>query len=118
MSSDIPDPSEEPTPCAYTEYTEGEGVADLPATGEDAEGLEAAVWDGLTLVVLCVGTRGRVVGRIRDLAGHYGCSMILVGRSRSSSRYVCVRSSNSSSHASPWEPSRPRSAGSISSVTA
>ena len=47
MSSDIPDPSEEPTPCAYTEYTEGEGVADLPATGADAAGIEADVWDAL-----------------------------------------------------------------------
>jgi metal-sulfur cluster biosynthetic enzyme len=47
MSSEIPDPSEEPTPCAYTEYTEGEGVADLPATGADAAGIEADVWDAL-----------------------------------------------------------------------
>lgn len=47
MSSEIPDPTEEPTPCAYTEYREGEGVDDLPATGADAEGLEADVWDVL-----------------------------------------------------------------------
>jgi metal-sulfur cluster biosynthetic enzyme len=47
MSSEIPDPSEEPTPCAYTEYREGQPVEDLPATGEDAEGLEADVWDAL-----------------------------------------------------------------------
>ena len=47
MSSEIPDPSEEPTPCAYTEYNEGEGVPDLPATGEDADGLEADVWEVL-----------------------------------------------------------------------
>ena len=47
MSSEIPDPSEEPTPCAYTEYNEGEGVPDLPATGEDADGLEADVWEAL-----------------------------------------------------------------------
>jgi len=44
MASEIPDPTEEPTPCAYTEYHEGEAVEDLPATGEDAEGLEADVW--------------------------------------------------------------------------
>jgi metal-sulfur cluster biosynthetic enzyme len=48
MSSEIPDPSEEPTPCAYTEYREGQPVEDLPATGEDAEGLEADVWDALS----------------------------------------------------------------------
>jgi metal-sulfur cluster biosynthetic enzyme len=44
MASEIPDPTEDPTPCAYTEYHEGEPVEDLPATGEDAEGLEADVW--------------------------------------------------------------------------
>ena len=48
MSSEIPDPSEKPTPCAYTEYSEGEGVEDLPATGEDATGLEADVWEVLS----------------------------------------------------------------------
>ena len=47
MSSEIPNLSEEPTPCAYTEYNEGEGVPDLPATGEDADGLEADVWEVL-----------------------------------------------------------------------
>jgi metal-sulfur cluster biosynthetic enzyme len=47
MSSEIPDPTEEPTPCAYTDYREGEAVEELPATGEDAEGLEADVWDAL-----------------------------------------------------------------------
>lgn len=47
MSSEIPDPTEEPTPCAYTEYREGKGVDDLPATGADAEGLEADVWEVL-----------------------------------------------------------------------
>ncbi len=57
MSTD-PDPEEETaafdpveeagaTPCAYTDYSSGEAVADLPATGADAEGLEAAVWDAL-----------------------------------------------------------------------
>ncbi|WP_433630898.1 1,2-phenylacetyl-CoA epoxidase subunit PaaD [Halomicrococcus sp. NG-SE-24] len=34
--------------CAYTEYVEGDGdVEDLPATGEDATGLEADVWEAL-----------------------------------------------------------------------
>jgi metal-sulfur cluster biosynthetic enzyme len=47
MSSEIPDPTEEPTPCAYTEYREGESVDDLPATGEDADGLGADLWDVL-----------------------------------------------------------------------
>ncbi len=37
----------EPTACAYTEYREGDPAADLPATGEGAEGLEADVWDAL-----------------------------------------------------------------------
>lgn len=44
MSSEIPDPENEPTPCAYTEYREGQPVEDLPATGEDAEGIKADVW--------------------------------------------------------------------------
>jgi metal-sulfur cluster biosynthetic enzyme len=47
MSSEIPDPTEEPTPCAYTDYREGEAVEELPATGESAEGLAADVWDTL-----------------------------------------------------------------------
>jgi len=51
MSSDRPaeDPFEEgePTACAYTEYVEGTPVEDLPATGEDATGVERAVWDAL-----------------------------------------------------------------------
>ena len=37
----------DPALCAYTEYVEGEEVEDLPATGEDAEGVEADVWDAL-----------------------------------------------------------------------
>jgi len=44
MASEIPDPTDDATPCAYTEYREGEGVDDLPATGADAEGVEADVW--------------------------------------------------------------------------
>ncbi|PSP75612.1 metal-sulfur cluster biosynthetic enzyme [Halobacteriales archaeon QS_1_68_20] len=58
MSSDseedraVPDPGieEEPTYCPYTTYEDGDGAADLPATGEDAGGLEAAVWDALYAV--------------------------------------------------------------------
>jgi metal-sulfur cluster biosynthetic enzyme len=37
----------DPVLCAYTEYVEGEEVEDLPATGEDAEGIAADVWDVL-----------------------------------------------------------------------
>ena len=48
MSHDIPDPDENATPCAYTEYREGDAAADLPATGENATGLEADVWDALS----------------------------------------------------------------------
>ncbi len=48
MSSELPsDPDADATPCQYTEYREGGDVEDLPATGEDADGLEAAVWDVL-----------------------------------------------------------------------
>ncbi len=39
--------SEEPTPCAYTEYREGEGHTELPNTGEGSEGIEARVWETL-----------------------------------------------------------------------
>ena len=37
----------DPALCAYTEYVEGEEVEDLPATGEDAQGVAAEVWDAL-----------------------------------------------------------------------
>jgi metal-sulfur cluster biosynthetic enzyme len=47
METNIPDPTDEPSPCAYTEYREGEAAENLPATGENAEGLEAEVWDVL-----------------------------------------------------------------------
>ncbi|WP_293032294.1 1,2-phenylacetyl-CoA epoxidase subunit PaaD [Natronococcus sp.] len=47
MSSEIPDPDADATPCAYTDYREGEGAEELPATGEDATGLEADVWETL-----------------------------------------------------------------------
>lgn len=39
---------DEPTACAYTDYREGEAVTDLPATGADAEGLAAEVWQALS----------------------------------------------------------------------
>ncbi|USZ68001.1 metal-sulfur cluster assembly factor [Halorussus salilacus] len=45
--SDI-DPLEEPSACAYTDYTSGgEAPDEVPATGEGAEGVEADVWDAL-----------------------------------------------------------------------
>ncbi len=45
----VPDPSldEEPTYCSYTSYEVGEGADELPATGANAEGLAAEVWDAL-----------------------------------------------------------------------
>jgi len=39
--------SGEPTACAYTEYRTGRAVDDVPATGDDAEGVVRAVWDAL-----------------------------------------------------------------------
>ena len=39
-----------PTPCAYTDYREGDPGGDVPATGEGATGLEADVWDALYAV--------------------------------------------------------------------
>lgn len=33
--------------CAYTEYRDGTDPGELPATGEDSEGLAADVWDTL-----------------------------------------------------------------------
>ena len=33
--------------CTYTEYEHGVAVEELPATGEGAEGVEAAIWEGL-----------------------------------------------------------------------
>jgi metal-sulfur cluster biosynthetic enzyme len=49
MSSEIPDPDADATPCAYTDYREGDGetVDSFPATGEGATGLEAEVWKAL-----------------------------------------------------------------------
>jgi len=42
------DPDPEPTACAYTDYSPGgPDPEDLPATGEDAAGVEARVWDAL-----------------------------------------------------------------------
>lgn len=43
-------PETDATPCAYTEYREGPAIEDLPATGADATGVEAAVWDALYAV--------------------------------------------------------------------
>ncbi|WP_247728635.1 1,2-phenylacetyl-CoA epoxidase subunit PaaD [Halovivax limisalsi] len=43
-------PETDATPCAYTEYREGPAIDDLPATGADATGLEADVWDALYAV--------------------------------------------------------------------
>jgi metal-sulfur cluster biosynthetic enzyme len=48
MSSEIdpvPDPNVEY--CAYTDYTKGEDVDGLPATGEGTTGTERDVWDAL-----------------------------------------------------------------------
>ena len=45
MKTDTSDPTA--TPCSYTDYREGETVDDLPATGEGAAGVEAAIWDAL-----------------------------------------------------------------------
>lgn len=36
-----------PAYCAHTDYSFGDGVEDLPATGEDATGVEADVWTEL-----------------------------------------------------------------------
>ena len=49
MHSETPDADSEPqaTPCAYTDYREGEPVEEFPATGEGATGVEADVWDAL-----------------------------------------------------------------------
>lgn len=44
---EIPDPGVDMTPCAYTDYREGEGSGGLPATGEGATGLASDVWDAL-----------------------------------------------------------------------
>lgn len=47
MSSETPDTDPDTTPCAYTDYSEGEAVEEFPATGEDATGVEADVWETL-----------------------------------------------------------------------
>lgn len=48
MSSDpVPDDPIEAAYCRHTEYREGPDREDLPATGEDAKGAEAAVWGAL-----------------------------------------------------------------------
>ncbi|ELY52892.1 1,2-phenylacetyl-CoA epoxidase subunit PaaD [Natronococcus jeotgali] len=52
MSGETPPADDETgtTPCAYTDYREGGPATDLPATGADATGLEADVWDALYAV--------------------------------------------------------------------
>lgn len=47
MSSETSDTDPDATPCTYTDYSEGEAVEELPATGEDATGVEADVWKTL-----------------------------------------------------------------------
>lgn len=46
--ADVSD-DDEPTPCAYTDYSERESAPsrDVPATGADAEGVDAQVWEAL-----------------------------------------------------------------------
>ncbi len=44
------DAEDGPTPCAYTEYSSGPPVEELPATGEGATGTERQVWDALYAV--------------------------------------------------------------------
>jgi metal-sulfur cluster biosynthetic enzyme len=39
--------AEEATPCTYTDYVGGEDRREYPATGEDAGGVAADVWDRL-----------------------------------------------------------------------
>lgn len=47
MSSEF-DGERDPVPCPYPEYdSSGTDAGDLPATGADASGVEAAVWDAL-----------------------------------------------------------------------
>ena len=54
MSEDPPeidvDAEGGPSYCAYTEYEHGVAVEELPATGEGAEGVEAAVFEELRAV--------------------------------------------------------------------
>ena len=54
MSEDPPeidvDAGGGPSYCAYTEYEHGVAVEELPATGEGAEGVEAAVFEELRKV--------------------------------------------------------------------
>jgi len=49
MTSDIQSETDA-TPCGYTEYREGPAIDELPATGTDATGIDAAVWDALYAV--------------------------------------------------------------------
>jgi metal-sulfur cluster biosynthetic enzyme len=48
MSEDVPEFAEGgPNYCGYTEYEIGDAADELPATGEEATGVEAPVWDRL-----------------------------------------------------------------------
>lgn len=48
MSEDVPEFAEGgPNYCGYTEYEIGDAADELPATGEEATGVEATVWDRL-----------------------------------------------------------------------
>jgi metal-sulfur cluster biosynthetic enzyme len=48
-SQSVPDPTDGPQYCAYTDYRPGEMPEDavVPKNGADSEGLERAVWDAL-----------------------------------------------------------------------
>jgi metal-sulfur cluster biosynthetic enzyme len=50
MTTDRPEAGRDPAYCAHTEYREGPPIEDLPATGADATGLEAEVWNALSEV--------------------------------------------------------------------
>jgi len=68
----------DPTACAYTEYRSGPDPEALPATGEEAEGVEARVWDALYGVEdpempISIVDLGLVYGvAVHDDGGHAG----------------------------------------------
>lgn len=39
--------SDEATACAYTDYEDGEAPEEYPKTGDDADGVEADIWEAL-----------------------------------------------------------------------
>jgi len=95
---DVPDP-EAAEYCAYTDYSPGAPAEEqgIPATGEDSDGLERAVWDalyevedpempvsivdlGLIYGVLVEEVDGETVARVRMTLTYTGCparSMLL-----------------------------------------